>query len=148
MSFGKQVTWRRRIGRAAWALVINAVLWIVLPSFIAMFLAGRVSGTPITTPLFIYEFGALFIALDVGAALTEGMAVSVPLLSGVALLSAAYLWLATNGGDLAFSVSGVTIGLQFRLLVLAFIIPSLWGVLKAPLSYILWKRAPLKAPGQ
>lgn len=83
-----------------------------------------------------------------GAALTEGMAVSVPFLSALALLSAVYLWLATNGGDLTFTAAGVTIGLQFRLLVLVFVVPSLWGVFKAPLSYVLWKGAPLVEPSR
>ncbi len=141
MSFGKTFTRRRRILKALWALVINVILWVVIPYYIGTLLAGRVGGTPLTIPTFIYEFGALFIILDVGAAYFDGLAACVPFLSGVAILSAVYLWLVTNGGDLSVAESGITVALDIRLLVYVFIIPSIWAAIRAPLSYLIWRRA-------
>ena len=140
MSFGKTFTTKRRVVKAAWALVINVVLWVVIPYYVGTLLAGRVGGTPLTIPTFVYEFGALFTALDVGAAYFDGMALSVPLLSGVALLSAVYLWLVTNGGSLTLAAGGITVALDVRLLVYVFIVPSLWGAVRAPLAYLVWRR--------
>jgi hypothetical protein len=141
MSFGRTFTMRRRIFKAVWALVLNAIVWVVVPYYIGSYLAGVVPGTPLTIPTFIYEFGALFIILDVGAAFFDGMAVSVPFLSGVAVLSAVYLWLVTDGGNLTVNTSGITIGLEFQLLVYVLILPSIWGAVRAPLSYLFWRRA-------
>ena len=146
MSFGKTFTMKRRVAKAIWALAINLVLWVVVPYYIGTLLAGKVGGTPLTVPTFVYEFGALFIILDVGAAFFDGMAASVPFLSGVALLSAYYLWLVTNGGALSLAASGLTIAFDIRLLVYVFIIPSIWAAIRAPLAYLIWRRAPAPQP--
>ena len=141
MSFGKAVTMRRRVLSAAWALVINVILWIVIPYYLGMFLVRFVPNLPLGVPTFVYEFGVLFTVLDVGAAFFQGMAISVPFLSGAAILSAVYLWLVTNGGDLHVATSGFTIVLGFRTLVYLFVVPSLWAAIRAPLSYLVWRRA-------
>ena len=148
MSFGKTFTMKRRVAKAVWALVINVILWVVIPYYIGTLLSGRVGGTPLTVPTFIYEFGVLFTALDVGAAFFDGMAVSVPFLSGVAVLSAVYLWLVTNGGTLSVAANGITIALGFQMLVYVFIAPSLWGAVRAPMAYLVWRRALRSAPPQ
>jgi hypothetical protein len=77
----------------------------------------------------------------VGAAFFDGLALSVPFLSGVAILSALYLWLVTNGGNLAITEAGVTFTLGFRLLVMVLILPSVWAAVRAPLAYLIWRRA-------
>ena len=141
MSFGKTFTRRRRILKALFALVINIVFWVVIPYYIGTLLAGKVGGTPLTIPTFVYEFGALFTILDVGAAYFDGLAACVPFLSGVAILSAIYLWLVTNGGDLSIAASGITMAFDIRLLVYIFIIPSIWAAIRAPLAYLIWRRA-------
>lgn len=141
MSFGKTFTTRRRILKALWALAINVILWVVVPYYIGVLLQGRVGGTPLVIPTFIYEFGALFIALDVGAAYFDGLAACVPFLSGVALLSAVYLWLVTNGGVLSIAESGITVAIDIRLLVYVFIVPSIWAAVRAPMAYLIWRRA-------
>jgi hypothetical protein len=146
VSFGKTFTTRRRILKAIWALVINLIFWVVIPYYIGMFLQGKVGGTPLTIPTFVYEFGALFTILDVGAAFFDGMAVSVPFLSGVALLSAVYLWLVTNGGNLSIATSGISVALDIQLLVYVFITPSIWAAIRAPLAYLIWRRAPRAEP--
>ncbi|MDE1852639.1 MAG: hypothetical protein KGI38_02695 [Thaumarchaeota archaeon] len=148
MSFGKTFTMKKRIAKATWALVINVILWIVVPYYIGTLLAGKVGGTPLTIPIFIYEFGVLFTILDVGAAFFDGMAISVPFLSGVAVLSAVYLWLVTNGGNLSVAASGLTISLGFTVLVYVFIVPSVWAAIRAPLSYLIWRRALPQGPDQ
>lgn len=146
MSFGKTVTTRRRALSASWALVANVILWIVIPYYLGIFLVRYVPDIPLAIPTFVYEFGILFTVLDVGAAFFQGKAVSVPFLSGAALLSAVYLWLVTNGGTLHVAVSGITIGLGFQLLVYLFMVPSLWAAVRAPLSYLVWRREGTAVP--
>ena len=146
MSFGKTFTARRRALKALWALAINVVLWVVVPYYIGTLLQGRVGGTPLTIPAFVYEFGALFTVLDVGAAYFDGLAACVPFLSAVAVLSAVYLWLVTNGGALSISTSGITVALDIRLLVYVFIVPSIWAAARAPAAYLVWRRALREAP--
>lgn len=141
MSFGKTFTRKRRVLKALWALAINVVLWVVVPYYIGTLLIGRVGGSPLTIPAFVYEFGALFTILDVGAAYFDGLAACVPFLSAVAILSAAYLWLVTNGGDLSVAASGITVALDIRLLVYVFIVPSIWAAIRAPVAYLVWRRA-------
>ncbi len=141
MSFGKTFSNRQRIVKALWALVLNVILWIVIPYYIGTLLAGRVGGTPLTIPTFVYEFGIVFTALDVGAAYFDGLVWCVPFLSGVAILSAVYLWLVTNGGDLSITEMNISIALEFRLLLYVFIVPSIWAAVRAPLSYLVWRRA-------
>ncbi len=128
---------------AAWALVLNVILWIVIPYYIGTLLAGKVPETPIAIPTFVYEFGVVFIILDVGAAFFVGRAVAVPFLSGAALLSAVYLWLVTNGGALSVSTSGIHVSLGFTLLLYLLVLPSIWAAIRAPISYLIWRRAAL-----
>lgn len=135
------ITTRKRITSAVWALAINAILWLVVPYYIGTLLAGRIPETPLIVPTFIYEFGIMFIVLDVGAAFFQGKAISVPFISGAALLSAVYLWLVTNGGVLSVAASGITIGLGFKLLVYVLVLPSVWAAIRAPMSYLIWRRA-------
>lgn len=146
MSFGRTVTMRRRILSAVWALIINVILWIVVPYYLGVFLVRYVPDIPLAIPTFVYEFGVLFTALDVCAAFFQGMAVSLPFVSGAALLSAAYLWFVTNGGNLHVAAAGISIGLGFQALVYLFVIPSLWAAVRAPLSYLVWRRAPDAGP--
>ena len=146
MSFGKTFTTKRRIAKAAWALILNMVIWVVGPYYIGTLLEGKVGGTPLTIPTFVYEFGFLFTALDVAAAFFDGMAISVPFLSGIAVLSAVYLWLVTNGGSLSVAASGITLALGFQPLVYLFIVPSIWAAVRAPVSYLVWRRALRSAP--
>ena len=146
MSFGRKVTMRRRILSAIWALAINVILWIVVPYYLGIFLVKYVPDIPLAIPAFVYEFGVLFTVLDVGAAFFQGMAISVPFLSGAALLSAVYLWFVTNGGNLHVATSGITVGLEFQLLVYLFIIPSVWAAARAPLSYFIWRRGAAAEP--
>ncbi|MDG7007279.1 MAG: hypothetical protein JRN06_03415 [Nitrososphaerota archaeon] len=146
MSFGKTFTARRRVVKALWALVINVTVWVVVPYYIGTLLVGRVGGSPLTIPTFVYEFGALFTVLDVGAAYFDGLGACVPFLSGVAVLSAVYLWLVTNGGDLSVAASGITVALDIRLLVYIFIVPSVWAAIRAPIAYVIWRRALRGAP--
>jgi len=146
MSFGKTFTTRRRVLKALFALAINLVFWVVIPYYIGTLLVGKVGGTPLTIPTFVYEFGALFTILDVGAAFFDGLAACVPFLTGVAILSAVYLWLVTNGGDLSVATSGITVALDIRLLVYVFILPSIWAAVRAPVSYLVWRRALRESP--
>ncbi|MDA4119988.1 MAG: hypothetical protein OK436_05325 [Thaumarchaeota archaeon] len=138
--FGQKISTRRRILKASWVLIVNVLLWIVVPYYVGMYLAKLVPGSPITIPTFVYEFGIVLTILEVAAALTQGMAVSVPFISAAALVSALYLWMITNGGNLAVSAQGTTLVLGFQLLVYLLIVPSLWAAVRAPLSYVVHRR--------
>ncbi|MDA4119908.1 MAG: hypothetical protein OK436_04915 [Thaumarchaeota archaeon] len=138
--FGQKISTRRRILKASWVLIINVLLWIVVPYYVGIYLGKLVPSSPITIPTFVYEFGIVLTILEVAAALTQGMAVSVPFISAAALVSALYLWMITNGGSLAVSAQGTSIVLEFQLLVYLLIVPSLWAALRAPLSYIVHRR--------
>ncbi len=144
--YNPNIPMRKRVMSAIWAFILNVILWIVIPYYIGSVLAGKVPETPITIPAFVYEFGALFIILEVGAAFFTGRATALPFLSGAALLSAVYLWLVTNGGVLSVSTSGIGISLGFTLLVYILIVPSLWAAIRAPISYLIWRRAALAQP--
>jgi hypothetical protein len=138
--FGQKISTRKRILKASWVLLLNVLLWIVLPFYIGTLLSKWVPSSPITIPAFVYEFGIVLTVLEVGAALTQGMAISVPFISAAALVSALYLWMITNGGNLAVSAQGTNLVLEFQLLVYLLIVPSLWAAIRAPLSYIVHRR--------
>ena len=139
--YGQTITTRKRITSAVWAFVVNAIFWIVIPYYVGVFLTGRVSDSALTVPTFVYEFGILFIILEVGAAFYRGKAVAVPMISGVALLTVVYIWYVTNGGVLGVETSGITLALSFRLLLYVLVLPSIWAAIRAPLTYLIWRRA-------
>jgi len=139
---------RKRVTSAVWALVVNVVFWIIIPYYLGAFLASRVPQTPLAIPTFVYEFGVLFIILEVTAAFFQGKAIAVPFISGAAALTAVYLWLATNGGVLTVTSSGLTVGLGFTLLLYVLILPSIWAAIRAPISYMVWRKAALSEAQQ
>ena len=139
--YGRTVTTRKRITSAVWAFVVNVIFWIVIPYYVGVFLTGRVPDSALTVPTFVYEFGILFIILEVGAAFFQGKAVAVPMISGVALLTVVYIWYATNGGILGVETSGITLALSFRLMLYVLVLPSIWAAIRAPLTYLVWRRA-------
>jgi len=146
--YNPDIPMRKRITSAVTAGVLNAFLWLAIPYYISGLLVGRVGESALTGLTFVYEFGVLFIILEVCAAFFQGKAISVPFISGAALLSIAYLWLATNGGNLTVDASGLSITLGFQLIVYVLILPALWAAASAPLSYIVWRRNWFKQPAE
>ena len=114
---------------------------MVIPYYVGTLLAGKLGGSPLTVPTFVYEFGVLFTVLEVCAAFFDGMAVSVPFVSGVAILSAVYIWLVTNGGSLSLAAGGITMALDIRVLLYFVVVPSIWAAVRAPVAYAVWRRA-------
>jgi hypothetical protein len=137
-------TRRRRVLKAVEVVALNVVFWILIPYYAGVLLSSYAPSSPLTIPAFVYEFGLLITVLEVGAALTEGMAVSVPFVSTVSLVSALYLWLALEGGKIAVTAAGIGIVLGFQPLLYLIIVPSLWGAARAPLSYLVRRRAAAK----
>lgn len=138
---------KKRIRSAVWALVVNVIFWIVIPYYLGTLLVSIAPQSALTVPTFVYEFGAMFIILDVSAAFYQGKAIAVPFISGAALLSVVYIWLATNGGNLAVEVNGSSLGLGFQLLLYVLVLPSIWAAIRAPLSYFIWRRSVLAQQG-
>jgi hypothetical protein len=92
---------------------------------------------PLTESSFIYAFGATITGLQVLAALTQGMAVSVPFASGSYLASAYFIWAATNGGDIAVLTGGLSVSFSFAPLVYLLMLPLFFGALRAPITFLL-----------
>ena len=73
--YNPDVPRRKRVTSAIWAFAINVIEWIIVPYYIGTLLVGKVPNTPLTIPTFVYQFGVLFIILDVGAAYFQGKAI-------------------------------------------------------------------------
>lgn len=120
-------------------LVFNALLWLVIPMFIAGYLSS-IPSYPLTNSV-VSSFGAVIVALQVGGALAEESAVAVPLLSGSYLAEAYFIWVATDGGHLAVTAAGLQVTLAFQPLLFLLMLPSLFSTVKAPLTFLLEKSA-------
>jgi hypothetical protein len=132
---------RKRIQKVIWTSILNIVFWIAVPYYVGGLLASAAPGSPLTVPTFVYEFGIAITVLEAAAILAEGRAVSVPFLSTVSLLMAYYLWLATEGGNIAVAAGGTNIVLGFQSLVYVLMLPSIWGAIKAPLEFLVRRRS-------
>jgi hypothetical protein len=118
-------------------LVINVIIWVIIPSFIFSLISGLLPSTPLPiASTFIYAFGATITGLQVLGALTEGMAASVTFVTGSHIASAYYIYAAVNGGTLALSTAGIGLSLDFRPLLYLMILPSLFSAIRTPLAYL------------
>ncbi len=144
---GEKVRLRNRAFKATVTLVVNAIAWIVIPSYISSLIAGTLPSIPLANLQFIYTFGAIITGLEVIGALTDGSAVSVPFVSGGYVATAFYIWLAVDGGVLSLSASGIDLTLVFKTLVFLMIIPALFNAIKAPLSFLL-ERSEIARPAR
>jgi hypothetical protein len=134
---GEEVRLSRRILMAGAQLVINVILWIVIPSILLSFIRQDIPNIPLAYPNFIYVFGAAITGLQVLRALTEGKAVSVVFASGGNVASAFYIWEAVNGGTLSVTAAGMNVTFVFELLIFLLMLPSLFGAVQAPLVFLL-----------
>jgi hypothetical protein len=133
----RRITWKRRISRAIMQLVLNATLWLIMPLLIFGLISKSLPSSPLTiTSTFIYAFGATITGLQVLGALTEGMGVSIPLVTGSYIASAYYIYAAVDGGTLALSTSGTGLLLDFRPLLYLMMLPSLFSAIRTPLAYL------------
>jgi len=131
------VSWRRRISRAIVSLVINLILWVVIPSYLFGLISGLAPSNALTiTPAFVYAFGFTITGLQVLGALTEGMAASVPLMTGSYVAMAYYIYAAVNGGTLALTAAGIGISLDFQPLLYLLVLPPLFSAVRTPLTYL------------
>lgn len=138
---GEEVPFRRRVTKAIPITVLNVVLWIVIPLFISAYISSVLSQSlpsfALTNPTFIYTFGATITGLQALGTLTEGMAISVPFISGSYVASAFYIWEAVGGGTLSLTVSGISLALSFRLLIFLAMLPPLFNAARVPLVFLL-----------
>jgi hypothetical protein len=140
---GESVRWRSRIFRAATTAAFNIVLWVVIPYFVYGGLtrleptAASATSSGIFSLDFIYTFGAIITGLEVMGALTDGMAISVPLVSGGYIASAYFIYAAVSGGTFALETAGLKIVLSFQLLLFLLMLPSLFGAVKGPITFLL-----------
>lgn len=127
-----------RISRAVMAVLFNLAVWVLVPTLILGELESGLPSTPLVLSSdFIYAFGIAITALQGIGALTMGMALSVPFVSGSYVAEAYYLWTATQGGAFSFSVYGWNIELTFPTLLFLLVLPTLFNALKAPIAYLL-----------
>jgi hypothetical protein len=125
------------VGRAAYILVFNIVLWLAIPILLSNQLSQALPSSPLSEPSFLYAFGAAITGLQTLAALTEGMAVSVPFNSGGYVASAYYIWAVTNGGTLTVTTQGISVVLSFTPLLFLLMLAPLFGAVRAPLAFLL-----------
>ncbi len=128
---------RRRILRATGILILNLVLWILIPQYLGSLLSSRVPSTPLAVPTFIYTFGLIIIALQVVAALTEGMGISFPFVSAYHLVFAYYVWVVTQGGLISVAANGTHIVFYFTPLVYLILVSPLFDAFRAPAAFVL-----------
>jgi len=127
-----------RISRAVIAVLFNLVVWVLVPAFLLGQLESGLPSAPLAFSTdFIYTFGAIITALQAIGALTMGMALSVPFVSGSYIAEAYYLYSAVEGGVFSFSVYGWGITLSFPTLLFLLMLPTLFNALKAPIAYFL-----------
>jgi hypothetical protein len=126
----------KKLSRVAYALVLNAVSWFVIPDYLLSDISKTTTSLPLSYDLVIV-FGASIIALEVLAALTMGSALAAIFNSGASLTVAVYIYIATDGGYLSLTSNGVTVDLSFPLLVALLILPSLFNVARLGVSYLL-----------
>lgn len=118
-------------------LVVNVIFWIIIPSYVFGLISGSLPSSPLPiSSAFIYAFGATIIGLEVLGALTEGMAVSIPFVTGSCIASAYYIYAAVGGGTLALSTAGTGLSLDFQPLLYLMVLPFLFSAVKAPLAYL------------
>jgi hypothetical protein len=134
---GESYPLSHRIPRAVLVLVVNLVFWIIVPIAIGGLLSKESTSTALSTPSFVYTFGAVITALQVLAALTKGMAVSVPFNTGTYLAEAYYVWAATNGGNLAISAGGLAVTFGFAPIVYLLMLPLLFNAIRFPVTFLL-----------
>ena len=131
-------SWSYRVSRALLAVALNVVLWIVVPSFLLGQLEQSLpSSSAVTSTSFIYAFGITITGLQVIGALTAGMAVSVPFLSGSYLAEAYYIWTAASGGLRSVAAEGFGVSVSFQPLLFLLVLAPLFNAVKAPIGYLL-----------
>jgi len=134
---GERIPLSHRVGRAAYVLAFNLVLWVAIPILLSNLLSQALPSSPLAIPAFVYAFGAVITGLQTLAALTEGMAISVPFSSGGYIASAYYIWAVTAGGNLPVNTAGVSLVLSFTPIVFLLMVGPLFGAVRAPLLFLL-----------
>ena len=132
----REVGWRHRVWRAALVLITNVLIWFVVGNLLSSLITGSIPTTSFTSSL-VLTYGIIITALQTLGALTEGMALSVPINSASYIASAYFTYLALDGGKLSVAVQGLRIQLVFPLLLFMLMLPSLINVVRIPLIYLL-----------
>lgn len=136
----RAITWGRRISKAAMTVILNIVVWILIPYLLSSRLSGL--ALPAFTSTFVITYGLIVTMLQAAGAVTEGMGLSVPFNSGSYIASAYYILVATNGGVLNMAVRGLTIELDFQLVVGLMVLASLFNAVRIPIAYLLEQTEP------
>jgi hypothetical protein len=124
-----------RVLKAAVIGVTNYIVWILVPQLLASRLTG-IGDIPLTSNLIITA-GVIITGLQVLGALTSGGALAAIFTGGSYVTSAYYLYLATNGGVLRFTVQGITAEISFVTLLMLLMLPSLFNALRVWITYLL-----------
>ena len=132
----REVGWRHSVWRAALVLITNVLIWFVVGNLLSSLITGSIPTTSFTSSL-VLTYGIIITALQTLGALTEGMALSVPINSASYIASAYFTYLALDGGKLSVAVRGLRIELVFPVLLFLLMLPSLVNVVRIPLTYLL-----------
>jgi len=132
----KKWTWRRRVTRAVVLLILNFVLWVILPEFFLSLVSSITPSNSLSiAPTSMYAFGLAITGLQVLSALTEGMEVSIALKSGSYITLAYYLYSIVDGGTITFTAVGIRTHLDFQPLLFLIVLLPLYRAIRTPLTY-------------
>jgi hypothetical protein len=128
---------KRRASVAIIVLVTNLILWVIIPSSISSFLLTTMPNFPLANTSFVLTFGAVITGLFVLGAITDGMVISVPMISGAYLASAFYVWEALEGGTLSFAVDSLSVNVSLGPLLFLAVLPLLFMAIRGPVEFLL-----------
>lgn len=132
----QEIGWPRRITHSILVMAVNLAIWFIIPSILFSSIGTSVPSLAYV-PSLIYEFGAAITALQVAGALTEGKVVSIPFNAGSYAVSAYYIWVILHAGSLSFEADGALFALSFQPLLFLLALPSLFSVIRVPITYLL-----------
>ena len=132
----REVGWGHRVSRAAFTLISNLIIWFVIGNYLASLFEKSVPTTPFTSSL-VVTYGIVITALQTLGSLTEGMGLSVPFNSASYIASAYFTYVAASAGKISLTYQGIRIQIAFPLLLFLLMLPSLFNVVRIPLTYLL-----------
>ena len=133
---GESIPLSRRVTSAAAVVLMNVILWMVIPWYLSALLSQDTSASPISGIQFVF-FGAAITGLQFLGAITRGRPISVPFVSGANLAVALYLWQVFGGGEFTLVAAGIPLALSLRTLLFLMMLPFLFNSVRAPVEFLL-----------
>ena len=128
---------RTRALRAGVVCLYDLMLFILIPSLLAVGLGTISPSSPLLVYPFVYEFGAIITSLQALASLTDGSPLSVPFSSASWIVAAYFVWVGASGGSLPLVYDGTSFTFSFQPILFLFMLPLLFNAVREPLEFLL-----------